>query len=96
MERGGQPGNQNAAKGRMWRDAIQRALRKRSKTDQVEALDELAEKFLNAVETGDINAFKEFGDRIDGKATQAIEHSGPDGGDIPHKVEVILVRPAGA
>lgn len=96
MERGGQPGNQNAAKGRMWRDAIQRALRKRSKSDQVEALDELAEQFLDAVRKGDITAFKELGDRLDGRPMQALEHSGPDGGAIPAKVEVILVRPAGA
>jgi len=88
MERGGQIGNQNAAKGRMWRDAIHRALRKRSKTDQVEALDDLAEKFLAAVEQGDIAAFKELGDRIDGKPAQVIAGD-PDN---PLAVELIERR----
>jgi hypothetical protein len=69
----------------MWRDAIHRALRKRSKTDQVEALDELAEKFLAAVEQGDIAAFKELGDRLDGKAPQAI--TGEDGGALVVKID---------
>jgi hypothetical protein len=88
MERGAQPGNQNAAKGRMWRDAIQRALRKRSKSDQVEALDELAEQFLDAVSKGDIQAFKELGDRLDGKPAQQVTLSGD--ADNPLRIEKIV------
>lgn len=75
-------GNQNATRGRIWRDAIERALKKRSKVDQVQALDELAEKFLQQVEAGDISAFKEFGDRIEGKAIQQTEISGPGGSAV--------------
>ena len=69
-------GNQNAAKGRKWSAAIERALSKRAGKDLAEALDDLAEKFIQAVETGDLQAFKEFGDRIDGKPSQPVEHSG--------------------
>jgi DNA-binding GntR family transcriptional regulator len=76
-------GNQNAAKGRRWAAAIERALAKRagkrSLKDAQEALDELAEQFLDAVSQGDISAFKELGDRLDGKAHQAVTHDGDVG-----------------
>lgn len=68
-------GNSNAARGRIWRDAVMRAIRKRSKSDQMEALDELADKLIQLVEAGDISAIKEFGDRIEGKPSQPIEAS---------------------
>lgn len=74
---GAQPGNQNAAKGKAWRDAINRALAKRSGVDKVKALDELAEKFLAKCDEGDMQALKELGDRLDGKPTQTLQ--GPEG-----------------
>lgn len=77
-------GNQNAAKGRKWSAAIERALAKRYGKELAEALDELAMKFIEAVEKGDLQAFKEFGDRIDGKPAQAI--TGSDGGDLTVKL----------
>lgn len=91
MERGGQPGNQNAARGRIWRDAILRALAKRSKKDQVDALDDLAEKLLAAAEGGDLPALRELGDRLEGKAVQQTEVSGANGADL-----VLKVMPADA
>jgi len=66
-------GNQNARKGKLWNAAILRALEKRSRADRIEALDALAEKLLQGCDEGDITALKELGDRLDGKATQAIE-----------------------
>lgn len=65
--------------------AIERALRKRSRTDQLEALDALAEKLLAKVDEGDMTAIKEFGDRIDGKPVQAIANDG----DTPFVVQVL-------
>lgn len=77
---GGAPlGNQNAAKGKPWQSAINRALAKRSRVEQTQALDDLAEKFLDAVAQGDIAAFKELGDRLDGKSVQGVEGPGPNG-----------------
>lgn len=78
-------GNQNAAKAKIWHGAIMRALRKRSRSDALEALDELAEKLLEKVAEGDLPALKEFGDRLDGKPAQAI--TGP--GDGPVEISVI-------
>lgn len=80
---GGQPGNQNAARGRVWRDAINRALAKRSRVDQVHALDALAEKLLAKCDEGDMQALKELGDRIEGKPSQ------PLSGDEDNPVRVI-------
>lgn len=76
------PGNQYAAKDKLWRAAIMRALERRSRSDQVTALDELADKFLSACDQGDLSAFKELGDRIDGKPKQQIEATGEGGGPI--------------
>jgi hypothetical protein len=69
-------GNTNATKGRPWALAIERALRKRSRTDQLEALEELAEKLINKGLEGDLSAIKEIADRLDGKPKRAMEVSG--------------------
>lgn len=73
-------GNQNASKGKIWHAAIMRALEKRGAGDKLKALDELAAKLLENVATGDMQALKEFGDRLDGKPAQAI--TGADGGNL--------------
>ena len=88
-------GNQNGAKAKVWRAAIDRALERRSasRLDGIKEIDALAEKLLDAVATGDLPALKEFGDRLDGKPAQAI--IGGDENDPPLKVKGIieLVRP---
>ena len=90
---GGAPvGNKNATKNRPWSEAINRALL----AEDGKKLRELAERLINRALDGDVTALKEIGDRVDGKVVQQLEHSGPDGGAIPAKVEVILVRPAGS
>jgi hypothetical protein len=68
---GGQPGNQNAAKGRIWANAINRALAHRSKASQKDAIDELAGILLDKCAEGDLAALKELGDRLDGKPHQS-------------------------
>lgn len=86
-------GNKNAAKAKIWHAAIMRALRKRSRSDALEALDDLAEKLLEKVSEGDLPALKEFGDRLDGKPAQVI--IGGDDEDPPIKIRGVidLVRP---
>lgn len=73
-------GNQYAAKAKQWQMAIERALDKRGAADRRAALDDLAEVLLTKCEAGEGWALKELGDRLDGKAPQAI--TGPDGGNI--------------
>lgn len=70
--RGGQPNNKNAMSKKPWQAAICRALEKRTLSSKREALDDLAEKFLLACDSGDISAFKDLADRLDGKPTQTI------------------------
>ena len=85
-------GNTNAVKGMPWKAAIDRALKKRSKVDEAQALDDIAEKLLAAAENGEAWALKELGDRFDGKPAQAVTVSG---GDNPLQItgRVTLVRP---
>ena len=89
-ERGAPLGNQNAVKNRPWRMAIDRALEKKSRVDQIEALDEIAEKVVETAikgpsyEKGDpwLAAVHELADRLDGKVPQAIVGPGEDGEHI--------------
>lgn len=96
MESGAQPGNENAAKGREWTQAIKRALARRGEGDYRRGLDLLADKLVRAAETDESawqKAIEAIGDRVEGKPRQIAELSGPDGGAIPHSVTVSLVRP---
>ncbi len=68
-------GNQNAIKGKRWASAIERALEKRSRADQIESLDALAEKLLVLCDAGDLGALKELGDRFDGRPHQSSDVS---------------------
>lgn len=83
-------GNQNAAKAKQWAAAIHRALEKRGGGDKAKALDELAEKLLLACDTGDLQALKEIGDRIDGKPKQTI--AGDE--DAPLEMRIGWKKPA--
>lgn len=65
-------GNTNAAKGRLWHDAIKRAVARKYNGDLNHGLDTLADKLIEAVSNGDLPAIKEFGDRMDGKPAQAV------------------------
>lgn len=84
-------GNHNAAKGKIWHAAIMRALKKRSKTDQIEALDGIAEKLLDACSSGDLSALKELGDRLDGKPHQSADISNPDGTPLFSEICRVIV-----
>ena len=66
-------GNQNAAKGAEWKQAIKRALAHRSGKTYREGLDEVATEFVKAAAGGDAWAMRELGDRIDGKPKQSID-----------------------
>lgn len=87
-------GNQNAAKAKVWHAAIMRALERRQPADQrIKAIDELADKLLELVSTGDLAALKEFGDRMDGKAAQSVTVGGDSENPLTFKAMVELVRP---
>ncbi len=86
-------GNQYAAKAKVWTAAIERALEKRSRATQINALDELAEKLLAACDEGDLEALKELGNRLEGKPAQSVAVTGESGG--PLVVEIVRLSHAG-
>jgi molecular chaperone GrpE (heat shock protein) len=85
-------GNQNAARAKVWRAAINRALDRRtaSRVDGIKEIDALAEQLLTLVSQGDITAIKEFGDRMDGKPAQAIVGGDDEDNPIRTVSEVVL------
>jgi hypothetical protein len=67
--RGGQKGNQNAARPRIWSEAL------RKEIIQGDHLPNLAKQLILKALEGDMTAMKELGDRLEGKPMQAIEQN---------------------
>lgn len=66
-------GNANSGrKDKLWRDALMVAV-KRSDTEGRVMLAKIAQKVVEAACEGDMQAIKEIGDRIDGKAPQSLD-----------------------
>jgi len=75
MARRGAPlGNQNAAKGREWTQAIRWALahHESSSIKRGQALDKIAVKLIELALEGDMAAIREIGNRLDGKPVQPV------------------------
>jgi hypothetical protein len=88
-------GNQNAVRAKKWREAIMRALARKS--GSVDAgLDAAADKLTAlAIDDGDKWALEEIGDRLDGKPAQSVIATGDeDGGPIRHSLSVEYANPA--
>ena len=92
--RGGQPGNQNGKKGKLFYNQLRVAL------VQVDSrkLRTIAQKLVDAAELGEPWAIKEVIDRVDGKAVQSTEISGLDGGifETLNTINIVLKKPNGA
>lgn len=76
--RGGQVGNQNAKKGKLFYNELRKALVQQDQINLRRIADKLVEKAID----GEPWAVKEIMDRVDGKAIQATEISGTDGEDL--------------
>lgn len=63
-------GSRAALRTRDWSGAIQRAIKQHKDPD---VLRKIADKVIDLALDGDLNAIKEIGDRIDGKAIQQTE-----------------------
>ena len=87
-------GNKNAAKGRLWAKAIERAVARLESGDLDKGLERLAQKLVASADIGDPWALKEIGDRTDGKAAQALLLSGAEEGSAVQVTgRIALVRP---
>lgn len=74
---GGAPkGNNNAAKAKVWSDAIRKVVVQR------DALDQLALALVEKALSGDLQALKELGDRLEGKPVQAVEQDTNINGNV--------------
>jgi hypothetical protein len=83
-------GNQNARKGK-WAEALATAVLVEDPVTRRRRLDAIADRLIAKAEEGDIQAIKELGDRIDGKPSQALEHTGAGGGPVVHRIERVIV-----
>lgn len=71
-------GNKYSSKtNRLWGDTLRRIA-----VQEPHRLRAIAEALYNKAGEGDIQAAKEIGDRIDGKAVQGVELTGEDGGPL--------------
>lgn len=52
----------------------------------------VADALVNKAMSGDVSAIKEIGDRLDGKAMQQVEMSGPEGADLFKEIQIRLVN----
>lgn len=88
-------GNQYAAKERVWTQAINNVLARRHPKGKMAALEDLAEKLVDLVATGDLPALKELGDRMEGKSPQGVEltGSGQNGAVLLEEVRRTVVDP---
>lgn len=86
-ERGAPLGNQNARQGKIWRDTLRRALL----AEDGKHLRAIADALVMKAASGDVPAIKEIGDRLDGKAEQAVELSGPEGGPVETHTSISIL-----
>jgi hypothetical protein len=73
--------NKNACKNKPWLEALNRAMI-RYDGGKVNALNLIADQTVKAAVSGDMWAIKEIGDRVDGKAAQAVTVSGDENNPI--------------
>lgn len=88
----GQSGNPGGRpKEKPWADALRAALSELD-ADGIKKLRKVAEAMVNKALEGDVPAIKEIGDRLDGKAVQALANE--DGG--PLQISIIRFTGDGA
>lgn len=81
LRAGAPTGNSNGKRGTEWRDAVRWAL-SQTGPDKRKKLKSVAIALVDKALSGDVNAIKEIGDRIDGKSMQINEITGAGGGPI--------------
>jgi hypothetical protein len=91
MTPGGQLGNKNASKSRMFSDRLRVVL-----TTEPHRLRAIAEQLVSKAEEGEPWAIKELMDRLEGKAIQATSIENADGSPIIQSIQVSFVAPDGS
>lgn len=83
-------GNKNAAKSRVFSDALRRAIAQ----DDGERIRKAAETMLDLAASGEPWAVKEVFDRLEGKAAQAVTISGDEDNPLVHEIRRTIVKGA--
>jgi len=83
-------GNRNAQKGRMWNDALRKAIAQ----DDGRRLRASIEKLLNLASNGEPWAIKELADRLDGRPTQTNVLVASDEPELK-TIKIVFVSPDG-
>lgn len=83
-------GNQNAAKGKTWADALRKALAQYEgpSIERGQALHAIGTRVVELALAGDKDAWTEIGNRLDGKPKQQTEITGEGGGPAVFVVNV--------
>lgn len=84
--------NVGGRKDKLWRDALMVAVKRADGNDPRPFLARIAARCVESALGGDMQAIKEIGDRLDGKAVQATALTDADGNDIPVGVDVRIVK----
>jgi hypothetical protein len=86
-------GNKNAAKGKKWQKALEKALARIGDGDMEVGLSKVADKVVAAAADGDKDAWKDIADRLDGKPAQTTTLAGdPDNPLVIDKIERVIVN----
>lgn len=85
-------GNQNAAKGKIWNDALRKAIVQDNHLRVKQAIEALLDKAAE----GEQWAIKELADRLDGKAAQSVELKGDAENPLTiTTIERVIIDPQG-
>ena len=87
-------GNNNAARGKGWREAVECALKAYEDNDiqRGAALKAIGKKLISMALDGDMQAIKEIGDRLDGKAVQAVDANINHSSNVDELTDAVLSR----
>lgn len=80
-----------------WNEAVRLAVYRETKGDDGKMrrrLNAIADKLCKMAEEGDMAAIKEIGERLDGKAPQAVSLGGDEENPIIHRIVREIVRPS--
>jgi hypothetical protein len=99
---GGPPGNNYAGKAKRWSEAIERAIEAFPEQPDISGctpfmvgLNNAAHEFVaKLMEERDIQFFREFGDRLEGKPHQCVDLANPDGTGLFERLERIIIEAA--
>lgn len=92
MPVGAPKGSRNAAKSRMFEQALIREIKQRDiKAGEGETLRKIAGQWVDQALIGDLQAMKELRDTLDGKPAQQVNVAGDQDNPLQHVIEMVVI-----